>query len=213
MQEDRIAGLVDFFSMMRKVKDNKRFTFSGEPALVESVADHSWRTAFMVSMFADEMKLDIDRQHAVKLAITHDICEWLHGDVDRRDVKNGNITKQDKESREAEAMQRVRDVLPEPYSEEVYTLWEEYDKESSEEARFVKAIDRIETMMHVTESGHEVITTPEITSVYAERAVTQFPKLIPLLAEVKKRLKEECEAGNIGWKPEFDGVEKLHEDS
>jgi len=26
-------------------------------------------------------------------------------------------------------------------------------------------------------------------------------------------LKEECEAGNIGWKPEFDGVEKLHEDS
>ncbi|XP_030665494.1 HD domain-containing protein 2 isoform X1 [Nomascus leucogenys] len=110
----------------------------------ESVSDHMYRMAVMAMVIKDD-RLNKDR--CVRLALVHDMAECIVGDIAPAD----NIPKEEKHRREEEAMKQITQLLPEDLRKELYELWEEYETQSSAEAKFVKQLDQCEMILQASE--------------------------------------------------------------
>jgi putative hydrolases of HD superfamily len=210
-KKESLNSLLNFFKIAGKLKETIRF---GAAKYVDgdSSADHSWRLALMVFTMSREMELKIDIEKAMKIAIVHDIAEGITGEIDARDVYVGKISKKKKYEMELRAMRKIKNSLPEKIGEEIYSLWIDYEEDRNEEARFVKAMDKIETLVTLLESGHKTYDLPEMIPNYADKAVNNFPKLKKTLEMIKGKFKKEFKKGKIPWKKEyenFSGYEKI----
>ena len=192
----------DFLHKIEKLKSTLRFegnTASGRP---ESAAEHSWRLALMIFSFAKELKIKVDVCRAIKMAIVHDLAESITGDVDAVRIADGEITVEKKRDMEVQAMKDLTCDLS-GVGREINGLWEEYEDGKTNEARFVKALDKIETLTHICEEGYKFYDRPEFIPNYADNSVKKFPELTEALMIVKRKLKEEYSKGNIEWKEEY----------
>jgi hypothetical protein len=78
---------------------------------------------------------------------------------------------------------------------------------NTKEAMFVKALDKIETLTQLVETGYTIYDKPQFIANYANKAVNKYPELLPLLKIVKRKLKEEFIKGNIERKEEYNTVD------
>lgn len=76
------------------------------------------------------------------MALIHDLAESITGDITPHD----NISKEEKYNLEKDAMNTILSHLSSfPISQmEFMNLWEEYNRDESNEAQFVKDIDKFE---------------------------------------------------------------------
>lgn len=104
----------------------------------ESVADHTWGTAFNVLIHAPE---GMNTEKALKMALIHDLGEVEAGDIPHRavDVEN-EVTEEEKEEIETKAVEQLSKAL----GEELFDLWKEYEERETKEAQFVKDMDLID---------------------------------------------------------------------
>uniref|UniRef100_UPI00398F2DE7 5'-deoxynucleotidase HDDC2 n=1 Tax=Pristiophorus japonicus TaxID=55135 RepID=UPI00398F2DE7 len=110
----------------------------------ESVSDHMYRMAVMAFLTEDQ-KLNKDR--CIKLALVHDMAECIVGDIAPAD----NISKKEKHRREEEAMKHLTGLLSDDVGKELLELWEEYENQSSVEAKYVKELDQFEMITQAFE--------------------------------------------------------------
>lgn len=171
----------------------------------ESSADHSWRLALMAFVVAEELKLNIDLKHAVKLALIHDIAEAVTGDIDDTLIAEGKITREEKQKCEIQAIKKLANTLPPKIGKEIYSLWKEFEEGLTKEAKFIRALDKLETLSHLVKTGHKTYGKPGVIPNYADKAVKEFPGLTNVLKIIKRKLKDEFGKGNIPWKKEYDG--------
>jgi putative hydrolase of HD superfamily len=209
MSENNLDNLEKIFNFLQKIENLKgtlRYneTTSGRK---ESAADHSWRMALMTFIIADELKLDVDITRSIKLALVHDLAEALTGDIDSVLVAEGEFSKEEKERLEIEAIRKLQDTLPESIGKEISELWHEYNDCETREAKYVKALDKIETLTQLAETGYKMYDKPEFIATYANKSVKSFPELTDTLKIVKKKLKKEFERGNLEWKDDYDSLD------
>ncbi|NTW15116.1 MAG: HD domain-containing protein [Candidatus Moranbacteria bacterium] len=193
----------EFLALVGKLKT----TFRYEELLAgrrESVADHSYRLSLMVSLYGNLLETDEKRHRALRMAVVHDIAEAVTGDIDYVRVASGEITREEKKSLEADALDRIGSALSEGHRDAILSLNREYDEGTTDVARFVKALDKLETLLQLVELGYRAYDRPELIANYADAAVERFPSLRPALADIKKRLREEFLKGDIEWKPSYD---------
>ncbi|MEI6650453.1 MAG: HD domain-containing protein [Candidatus Moraniibacteriota bacterium] len=200
---EHIDRVFDFLRTAEGLKSVLRYasTTSGRK---ESVADHSWRVALMAFVVGDGLGLKIDFSRAMKMAIVHDIAESIAGDIDFVRISDGEVTREEKRSAELVAMTELKETLSGSAGEELYAIWKEYDAGETEVARYVRAIDKLETLTQLVESGHSIYDRPELIANYADVAVAAFPELTPMLRALKGRLHEEFDKGSFDWKPGYD---------
>uniref|UniRef100_A0A8B9XBT3 5'-deoxynucleotidase HDDC2 n=1 Tax=Bos mutus grunniens TaxID=30521 RepID=A0A8B9XBT3_BOSMU len=110
----------------------------------ESVSDHMYRMAVMALVTKDE---HLNKDRCVRLALVHDMAECIVGDIAPAD----NVPREEKHRREEEAMKQLTQLLPEDLQKELYELWEEYETQSSAEAKFVKQLDQCEMILQASE--------------------------------------------------------------
>ncbi|MFW6292939.1 MAG: HD domain-containing protein [Spirochaetota bacterium] len=109
----------------------------------ESVADHSWGSAYLVLVFAGQA--NVDRAHAVEIALVHDLAEALTGDVATRVVGlNDPRLRDEKREREHEAMIRLTSGYDAHAAGMVRTLWAEYEASETPESLFVRDMNMID---------------------------------------------------------------------
>ncbi|UPM45100.1 HD domain-containing protein [Halocatena salina] len=109
----------------------------------ESVAAHTWGTAVLCLLFADEA--DLDPNKAVSMALVHDLAEARTGDVaTRAEPESQNIEREQKEQREREVMTDFVASFDAPH---FMALWESYETRESPLARFVKDMDLIDNCL------------------------------------------------------------------
>jgi putative hydrolase of HD superfamily len=201
-KKESLEKIFDFLHVVTELKKSIRYgEYDGMEG--DSGADHSWRLSLMIFVFADEIKLDIDVLKAVKIAIVHDLPEAITGDVDYRKIIEGKVTKEEKQKKEIEAMEKIKSLLPEKIGKDIYKLWEEYEYSKSKEALFVKAMDKIETITYIIEKSKDYDHI-DLIATYPDKHVKNFPELIPVLKELKKRLKKQFEKRGIEWKKEYE---------
>lgn len=106
----------------------------------ESVASHSYEVAVVTLWLADRVERSIETERALRIALLHDLAEALLTDLPKP-VKTfvGSEVIADAESRAAD---RILEELGDGWRDAV----EEYRDQSSDEARLVKAADRIQMM-------------------------------------------------------------------
>merc|ERR1711879_96147 len=105
----------------------------------ESVADHSWRMSLM-ALTVENLPKNVDRELAVKMCVVHDLAECIVGNIAPAD----NIPKSEKHRLESEAMEKITSKLFDPQKSDLLSLYTEYESQTSETAKFVKDLDRLE---------------------------------------------------------------------
>jgi len=200
---ENLEKIFSFLSHAGKLKDVLRYN-EKRNGTKESVADHSWRLALMVFTIAEELKISVDILKSIKMALAHDIAESITGDIDAVLIMEGKVLKEEKKKEEIKAMEEIKKIPPEKIGLEIYDLWNEYEKSETREARFIKALDKLETLMHLAESGHKTYDKPDLIPTYADEAVKNFPELLPMLKIVKRKLKDEFIKGGFEWKVEYE---------
>lgn len=132
---------IEFFIRALDLKDETRTGWElrgiREP---ESVADHSWGTALLCLVYADEAQVDARR--AVEIALVHDLAEAITGDIARRvDADAQTRSDSEKARLEAEAMDRLTEGWD---GRRIQDLWLEYEQKSSPEALFVRDMNLLD---------------------------------------------------------------------
>ncbi len=127
----------------------------------ESDSDHMHRCAMCALLLSqpadplDDYSSENSRYHPrqvdsvklLKMAVTHDLCESLAGDI----TPFCGVDHSDKHAKEMAAMQRIRNIVGDPLGEELFNLWMEYETQETVEAIYCKDIDKFEMVVQAYE--------------------------------------------------------------
>lgn len=199
-----LEDLFNFFKDTEELKKTIRYSSCPEEVR-EPTAGHVWKVSFMVPILAEKFGVNVDIRHAMELANAHDLAEYkMNFDFDSYDVHRGIKTETDKDKLEKETMINIRDKFPFGYR--FYDLWMEYQDCKTPEARFVRALDKLESLIHCIWTDGTGRDPKDITylSTYADEAVKAVPELAPFLRVVKKRLRPVYEKQGAIWTKECD---------
>lgn len=139
---------IDFLTLTRTLKTTKRtgWVMRGvhNP---ESIADHMYRMSLM-SMIASFSNGALDTNRCIKLALIHDLAEAKVGDI----TPHCGVSDDDKYTLELTTMEQVKEMLgPMMGGDEILELWKEYEEGSTEEAKLLKDLDKIEMILQAQE--------------------------------------------------------------
>lgn len=159
----------------------------------------------MALVIAQECDVALNMERALALAIMHDIAEAKTGDVDAYAQKVfGNAVVQNKAAQEESVMKTMTSDLN--FGDWVFNLWQEYEAQQTAEAKFIKALDKIEGFLHIAEVGVQAYVPKEFHADYADKAVHAFdgatrtcPELRGLLQAVKENLRAQFEQAGVAW--------------
>lgn len=200
---DNLEKLADFFVESNKLKRTMRYS-SCPGKIQESSAGHSWQVTFMVPIIAREFGLNLDVQHAMEMASVHDFAEYIgEKDFDSYLIATGVLSEDEKDKSEEAVMSMLRERFS--FGPRIYSLWQEYQECKTSEARFVKALDKLESHIHVIErdgTGSDSYDARH-QALYADEAIRNFPELKPFLGTIKRRLKTVLERQGLEWKDEY----------
>ena len=107
----------------------------------ENDAEHSWHLALMVVLLAEYSDEPIDVGHTVKLVLLHDLVEIYAGDTPLYSAST------DQQEREEAAADRLFGLLPADQASAMRALWDEFEARATPEARFAKAMDRLQPLL------------------------------------------------------------------
>ena len=135
----------------------------------ENDAEHSWHLALMVLTLAEYADEPIDVGHTMKLVVVHDLVEIYAGDTPIYDTELG----ESQQEREEAAADRLFGILPESSGRALRALWDEFEARSTPEARFAKAMDRLQPLLLNWMAKGGTWRTPGVTAedVRARKAV------------------------------------------
>ena len=183
------SKIIDFLKEVGKLKSTLRFQESPNMPK-DTTAGHSWRTALMSFMIADELKLNLDLNKVMKMAIIHDIVEAKTGNTDYTAIASGKISKKEQNELEDKAIKQLSQILPEKTGEEIFNLWTEFNQGETKESKYVKAINKLETLIYLLEVGHNHFSGPELIFDYIKNA-NEIPELEGTFNAVREELEKE----------------------
>ncbi len=173
-----LARLVALAGRLKRLKRTGWLDRGVPPAQAESVADHCYRTA-LLAWLAAASDPALDRDRVLKLALVHDLAEAITGDpapydpselppASDRAARHAFFRERHlrtpagaaaKRAAERDAIADMLAPLPATLSAELHTLWDEYESQTTSEARFVKEADRLEAFL---QSREYLLDDPEL---------------------------------------------------
>jgi putative hydrolase of HD superfamily len=110
----------------------------------ENTAEHSWHLALMALVLAEHAPPGTDLSRVGAMLLLHDLVEIDAGDL----FLYADAAAQARQATaERAAADRIFAILPEPQAGELRALWEEFEERRTPEARFARALDRLQPML------------------------------------------------------------------
>ena len=168
---------IDFFLKVGRLKEmpKKGWVLIGvrNP---ESIIEHSFQVALMAWFLGERKKIKLNIERVLKIALIHDLCEVYAGDEtpydkilpkDRKEWPNlfdkwPRATKAEKvkdalrrHKKEELSLKRLIAKLPDVTKQEIFHLWIDYEEGRTKEARFVRQVNRIQTLLQALDYGRK----------------------------------------------------------
>ncbi|CAM06393.1 putative hydrolase of HD superfamily [Saccharopolyspora erythraea NRRL 2338] len=140
---ERLRAQLNFLVEVDKLKTVLRQSPLAAVERRENDAEHCWHLAMMVPVLAEYSDEPIDVGRTIQLVVVHDLIEIYAGDTPLYDAEAGH----DQEARERAAADRLFPLLPADQAEHFRALWDEFEQRRTPEARFAKAMDRLQPFL------------------------------------------------------------------
>lgn len=141
MTDLELKSNIFFLEKVENLKSTLRsaYTTTGRR---ESTAEHCWRLALMALIFENEFS-GLDHHRILKMCLVHDLGEAICGDIPAicQDADNP------KADNERQAMEKLAATLQPQMRAELMNLWHEYENNQTPEAKVVKGLDKLETII------------------------------------------------------------------
>lgn len=144
----------------------------------ESTAEHSWRLALLAGILAPSF--DVDIRKTLMMCLIHDLGELYIGDISAA----SNPDENQKHEEEERDVKRVLSQLPPDQEEELLALWQEYNDNTTAEAKLVKALDKAETIIQ----HNQGVNPPDFDYAFNLEYGKQYFSNHPMLLELRELL-------------------------
>ena len=139
-----------FVAEVGKLKGVLRQTTLGALGRAENSAEHSWHLALAAIALSEHAPAGTDINRVVAMVLIHDLVEIDAGDMFLY-AKPEEHARQ--ELAERAAADRIFAILPSEQGAAMRALWDEFNERRSAEARFARAIDRLQPMLENLAAG------------------------------------------------------------
>jgi putative hydrolase of HD superfamily len=178
-----LAATMAFFLEVDRLKGVERRNWLADGSRRENTAEHSWHLGIATAVFAAFATEPVDLGTAMLMALLHDVVEIDAGDTFAYDESDAAATKR---AREEAAADRLFGMLPVATGQHFRSLWEEYERGDTPEARYVMAVDRLAPVMLNLAEGASTWREHGIT---ADRVVARnAPHIAPVLPSAWQEL-------------------------
>jgi putative hydrolases of HD superfamily len=116
----------------------------------ENSAEHSWHLALMSLVLGEYAPPGTDLGRVTAMLLVHDLVEIDAGDLF---VYAGEQAQARQEEAERAAADRLFALLPDGQAGSVRALWDEFEERRTPEAKFARALDRLQPMLANYEQG------------------------------------------------------------
>lgn len=138
---DDISKVFDFIIEADKMKTVLRRSLIYDGSRRENDAEHSWHLAIMAVLFEKYAPFPINMEKVLKMTLVHDLVEIYAGDTFAYDT----VGYADKAEREKAAADKLFVICPE--AEPLRALWEEFDAEQTNEAKYAASLDKVQPFL------------------------------------------------------------------
>lgn len=179
--------LLDALIVAERLKDTTRHSYTSQ-GRHESVAEHSWMLTLMAFFLRDEFP-EADMDKVIRMGIIHDLGECFTGDIPTFDKTSAH------EKTEDELLHRWVDTLPQPYREEMHSLYAEMAARETLETKIYKALDNLEAVIQHNRADLSTWIPHEfdLNKTYGNDKVAFSPYLTHLRQEILKDTLEKIE--------------------
>lgn len=193
MLDSRLRTQLGFIIEVDKLKTVLRQSPLAAAGRRENDAEHSWHLALMVLLLAEHSDEPIDVGHTIKLVVCHDLVEIYAGDTPLHDP----VAAGDQRERETAAAERLFGMLPPQQAVRLRELWDEFEARHTPEARFAKALDRLQPILlnWIAEGG--TWETPGVTAAAVRERTSGIGEASSTLGAASRSLIDESE--RRGW--------------
>lgn len=188
-------GIVDVLRLAENLKTEMRHSWLSN-GRQESVAEHTWMMSVAAVLMAPHLQHPVDLGQTLKLIALHDIAEAITGDIPYFEE---SARKDTKLADEAEAMEAMRGMLPAASGRLLIELWREYEDCETPEAKFARALDKLEVQHQHNLADLQTWTEQELGLVYTkmDRECAHDTALMTLLAVIRSRAERKMRNGGI----------------
>jgi putative hydrolase of HD superfamily len=201
--EANTQGLIDIGKMILTFARVNRVTLQEDGVTPESDTDHTVMVATCACALASKLYPNLDIGKVAQFAIIHDLVEVYAGDTNTFNISNED--RKEKEVREELAWKRIKSEFDNVYPW-ISTTIQEYESLVSDEAQFVKMVDKVMTKLtHRINQGaylkREGKTKEETALHYGNQTATieeKYGKKFPEVVTILKKLTDDILAETYG---------------
>ena len=192
MNAGRAKDVLSFLEVLDRFKSVYRVAYLADGSRHEDDAGHAWHMCLFAMLLHGESGLKPDLRRVLELCLVHDLVEILAGDTYAYDVEGHR----DKREREERAAEELFSQLPEDLGRWLRDLWDEFEEARTSEARFAKALDRLQALAQNVSAGGRVwrdrgVTEEMTRSVGVGAALEYDPSLAPFFETLLDRARVE----------------------
>jgi putative hydrolase of HD superfamily len=158
---DRLTAQLDFVQEADRLKGIVRHTVLTQPPRRENSAEHSWHLALMAVTLAEHAPAGTDIGKVITMLLLHDLVEIDAGDLS---VHAPAEAQAHQHAAELAAADRIFALLPADQATGLRQVWDEFEERGSAEAKFARALDRLQPMLLDVRAGGRAWRSQGVTA-------------------------------------------------
>lgn len=140
--QPRLKDQVNFLIAIDGLKSVYRASKIASGERQENSAEHSWHLTLFARILAEHANAPVNVERVIFMLMVHDIVEVDAGDSPLHAIQDPN-----RDEIEQAAATRLFGLLPDDQARLLHQCWNEFEAGETDDARFAKAIDRLQPVL------------------------------------------------------------------
>jgi putative hydrolase of HD superfamily len=188
---DRLAQILQFLEAIDHFKTIERATYLSDQSQHESDSDHTWHMTMFALLIYKELHFKVDITKVLTLILIHDLCEIYTGDT------FAHLPEYKDQEKELLAAQKLFTLLPLDLGNELLEGWQEFTFGISPEARFARALDRLQGLAQNVFSSGLAWKEHGVSQTMSRELNQEASNTDPVFAEIFDRLYQRAAEENL----------------